>query len=78
MTKWHTYGVTMAAGVTSFTIDGRTWATVKSSGTPNVPMWLGMQAGVKDCAKSTGECLSASTPTSSSIQIDWVAHYKKT
>ena len=40
-------------------------------------MWIGMQAGVKDCTTSTGECLSAATPASSKISIDWLAHYQQ-
>jgi beta-glucanase (GH16 family) len=77
MTKWHTYGVTMSNGVISYTIDGRVWATVQSTAAmPTVPLWFGIQAGVKDCARSTGECLSTATPTSSTIWVDWVAHYK--
>jgi hypothetical protein len=76
MTKWHTYGVTMTAGKISYTLDGREWASVAMSG-PTKPMWLGIQTGVKNCAKSTGECLSASTPTTAKISVDWVAHYRK-
>jgi hypothetical protein len=77
MSKWHTYGVIIDGDVITFTIDGRVTSTTTNTATPRVPMWLGMQAGVKDCAKSTGECLSASTPSSSNITIDWVAHYAK-
>ena len=77
MTQWHTYGVVMEGDVMSFTLDGRVYASFAHAATPTMPMWIGMQAGVKDCSKSTGECLSSATPTSSSILIDWVAHYKK-
>jgi beta-glucanase (GH16 family) len=78
MTKWHTYGVVIGNGKVSFTLDGHAWGVVENSAaTPTVPMWLGIQAGVKNCAVSTGECLSAATPTSSSIMIDWVAHYRR-
>ncbi|MBA8793372.1 hypothetical protein FHX74_000977 [Friedmanniella endophytica] len=77
MTQWHTYGVIIGANQIDYTIDGRVWGTVQTENTPKVPMWLGVQAGVKDCARSTGECLSSATPTSSNISIDWIAHYKQ-
>jgi hypothetical protein len=77
MTKWHTYGVIITSGRIGYTIDGREWASVNTSAAPTVPMWLGIQTGVKNCAQSTGECLSASTPTSAKISVDWVAHYRK-
>jgi beta-glucanase (GH16 family) len=77
MTKWHTYGVETSSGRITFSIDGRAWGTIRNSAAPKIPMWIGMQTGVKDCTKSTGECLSRATPKSSAILIDWVAHYKK-
>lgn len=77
MTKWHTYGVIIDGDVIEFTVDGRTWGTVTHENTPRIPMWIGMQAGVKDCAQSTGECLSDATPMSSNISVDWIAHYEK-
>lgn len=78
MTKWHIYGVSVTNSEIDYLIDGKIWAKVKTSHTPRVPMWLGVQAGVKDCRHSTGECLSATTPKSSAISIDWVAHYRRT
>jgi hypothetical protein len=78
MAVWHTYGVTITSGRIAFTLDGRETGVINNTATPEIPMWIGMQAGVKDCAKSTGECLSAATPASSKISIDWVAHYQAT
>jgi len=75
--QWHTYGVVMDEGSISYTVDGRVWATVQTSAVTSKPMWIGFQTGVKDCAKSTGECLDASTPASSDISVDWVAHYRR-
>jgi len=77
LTQWHTYGVVINGDVIEFTLDGRVWGKIEHAATPRVPMWLGLQAGVKDCARSTGECLSARTPVSSNISVDWVAHYEK-
>ncbi|MBA8792639.1 beta-glucanase (GH16 family) [Friedmanniella endophytica] len=77
MTKWHTYGVILGDNTIEYTIDGRTWATVTTPHVPKVPMWLGVQSGVKDCAITTGECLSPDTPKDSAISIDWIAHYKQ-
>ena len=77
MKVWHTYGVVMSSNRISYTIDGREWASVTTSAVPTMPMWFGMQAAVKNCAKSTGECLSSATPTSANIHVDWVAHYRK-
>jgi len=77
MSKWHTYGVTVTPGKIVFTLDGPQTSVIKSTATPKIPMWIGLQAGVKDCKKSTGECLSSKTPSSSKISIDWIAHYKK-
>ena len=77
MSVWHTYGVILSDGLITYTLDGRAWASVASSVVPTVPMWLGFQAGVKDCARSTGECLTSATPTSANISIDWVAHYRR-
>ncbi|MBA8792638.1 beta-glucanase (GH16 family) [Friedmanniella endophytica] len=77
MTKWHTYGVILSTNKIQYTIDGKVWATVKTKNSPKVPMWLGIQAGVKDCRVSTGQCLSKKTPKSAAISIDWVAHYRR-
>ena len=78
MSKWHTYGVNVTSGRIAFTLDGRVTSVIKNKATPKVPMWIGLQAGVKNCKKSTGECLSSRTPSSSKISVDWIAHYKKT
>ncbi len=77
MTVWHTYGVVISGDVITYTLDGRPFASVTNAAAPRMPMWFGLQAGVKDCAKSTGECLSAATPLSSVITVDWVAHYRQ-
>jgi len=79
MSQWHTYGVVLSSGKLQFTIDGVVWATMLNSASPRIPMWLGLQAGVKACPGSTGECVSSSqTPKDSKIYIDWVAHWKAT
>jgi hypothetical protein len=77
MSKWHTYGVTLSDGLVEFTVDGRVWSRIENPNSPTVPMWIGLQAGVKKCTEISGECLSPATPSASTIQVDWVAHYKK-
>lgn len=78
MTKWHTYGVVFSGDVITYTLDGVEWGAITNPQSPRMPMWIGLQAGVKDCAKSTGECLSEATPDSAGITVDWVAHYQRT
>ena len=75
MTQWHTYGVILSDDKVEFTVDGSVWTTIDNHGSPRIPMWLGLQAGAKHCAGSTGECLSSSTPKDSQITIDWAAHW---
>lgn len=77
MSTWHTYGVIISDGSIQYTLDGNVWGSVLTDQAPTVPMWLGVQAGVKDCAASTGECLSDQTPLDSAISIDWIAHYQR-
>ncbi len=75
MTKWHTYGAILKGTKLSFTIDGVVTNSFTTAGVPNIPMWFAVQAGAKNCAVSTGECTTSSTPLDSHIYIDWVAHY---
>jgi len=75
MTKWHTYGVILSDNKIQFTIDGGVWTTINNSASPRVPMWLGMQTGVKACPTDIGECVGPATPTDSNVYIDWVAHW---
>ncbi len=78
VTQWHTYGVIMQDNLTQFTIDGKIWTTIDNAGTPQVPMWIGLQAGAKKCPTSFGECVSSRTPDDSRIYIDWVGHWSQT
>ena len=43
-TQYHTAGVIWEPGVVTFTLDGRTWATVTDARVPAVPMHLAIQA----------------------------------
>lgn len=85
--EWHTYGAIMdgANNRIIFTIDGDTVTGVLN----NVPvtdkrMWFGMQTGAMDPNGSArdyetvdGGVPNSKTPSSSEIEIDWVAHYRE-
>ena len=78
--EWHTYGAYFEGDSVVFTIDGDNITGVLK----NVPvttkrMWMGFQTGAMDPNGSAKayETVDASTPTSSEIQIDWVAHYHR-
>ncbi len=79
MTVWHTYGVIMAANSITYTIDSQGWASFTSSNLPITNMWIGLQTGAMSCPSSyecvAGNVPSALTPATSSIYVDWVAHY---
>jgi beta-glucanase (GH16 family) len=76
--EWHTYGVIMEDNRITFTVDGDNVTGVLD----NVPvtskrLWLGMQTGAMDPNGEARayETVDSSTPSTSEIQIDWVAHY---
>jgi beta-glucanase (GH16 family) len=74
MTAWHTYGVSWHAGEVVYTLDGKTWATVKTPFVPQIPMALDIQSN----ADSTGQVRpDTSTPPYSGVQIDWVVGYAR-
>lgn len=76
MSQWHTYGVILSGNTISYTLDGAVWGSFSTYGVPKIPMWFALQAGAKNCAQSTGECTTTATPVDSSIDVDWVAHYR--
>jgi len=75
LSQWHTYGVIMYKDTLSYTIDGRIWFQLQSYGVPKVPMWMGLQTNAKPCDGVNLECVTAATPRTSSVHIDWAAHY---
>ncbi|MDN5725337.1 MAG: glycoside hydrolase family 16 protein [Propionibacteriales bacterium] len=85
MTQWHTYGVIMESDRLTYTFDGEPWATVDVAVT-TTPLWIGFQTGAIDPKAVeaqwfeggvTGGVPNAETPADATIQIDWVAHYRK-
>lgn len=74
-TKWKTIGVRWSPGKLTYTLNGKPWATVKHRGVPNVDMVLALQSAT--ACNPWHKCPDRSTPKRSSIDIDWVAAYKK-
>ena len=79
MTNWHTYGVIMQSGKITYTMDGTAWASFASSNVPTKKMWFGIQTAARRCPDKyecvPGNVPNSQTPSSSTIQVDWVAHY---
>ncbi len=85
MSGWHTYGVYFEGKKLVYTFDGKPWATIENDAVTSKAMWLGMQTAAMDpngSAKQSetvdGGVPNASTPAVNEIQVDWVAHYKRT
>lgn len=85
MTQWHTYGVIMEPGRLTYTFDGEPWATVDVDVT-TTRMWIGFQCGAIDPNAPEAQWFEGGvpggvpnqlTPADSTIEIDWVAHYRK-
>ncbi len=82
MSDWHTYGVIVGATTITYTIDGKTWATVTNPSVSTKKFWIGFQCGAMDPNGSAKQYETVDngvpgplTPAISDIQIDWVAHY---
>jgi beta-glucanase (GH16 family) len=76
--EWHTYGVILEDDRVTFTIDGdHVTGVIDDVPVTDKRMWLGFQTGAMDPDGEARayETIDASTPWSSEIQIDWVAHY---
>jgi beta-glucanase (GH16 family) len=69
-TRWHVMGVEWTRLV--YTLDGRPWAAVRSSGVPSRPMELDLQASTGTCGDRFQACPDASTPARVDFQIDRV------
>ena len=74
LTQWHTWGVIVTRKTITYTLDGKTWATMVNH--EHVAMHLALQQQVWAC-NNTAErtCPSSSTPSEVDFQIDWVAVY---
>jgi len=76
--EWHTWGVTWRPGVIGYTLDGKTWATVRDSVqgvqigrpvVPTTPMHFGVQTTM---GTSTAAKPDATTPDEVTMHIDWI------
>ena len=76
--EWHTYGVILEENRVTFTVDGdNVTGVLDNVPVTNKRLWLGMQTGAMDPNGEARnyETVDGSTPSSSEIEIDWVAHY---
>lgn len=74
-TRWHTMGVEWTPRKLAYTIDGRVWARVRSSGVPRQRMELDLQAQAGTCGDKYAPCPDASTPRKVTLAVDWVRAY---
>ena len=73
LTQWHTWGVIVTPNTITYTLDGRTWATMPNQ--EQVPVDLAIQQQVWACSNQSEVCPSASTPPEVNLQVDWVVVY---
>jgi beta-glucanase (GH16 family) len=74
-TRWHTAGVEWTPGKLVYTLDGKSWGTVRSRHVPREPMELAMQAQAGTCGDRYAPCPDATTPAKGNMQVDWVRAY---
>jgi hypothetical protein len=75
LSQWHTLGVDWSPGRLDFTVDNIAWGTIKSPEVPSAPMNLAIQTEAGSCDQWM-TCIDATTPASTSLDVDWVAVYK--
>ncbi len=75
-TQWHTAGVEWEPGLLTYTMDGQPWATVASSEVPAIDMAFAVQLHGGGCSWSH-QCPVAGTPSSTRLEVDWVAVYQR-
>lgn len=71
-TRWHTMGVRWTPGKLVYTIDGRTWGTVRSRHVPDEKMELAMQAQAGTCGDEYAPCPDETTPDRVTLEVDTV------
>lgn len=74
--RWRTVGVDWQPGRLVYTLDGRPWATVRSSHVPTGPMDLALQLEAGR-GSAWSPAPSAATPAHVSLEVDWVVAYRK-
>ena len=75
-TRWHTMGVEWTPGRLVYTLDGRTWASVRSRYVPSERMELDIQSQAGTCGDRYAPCPDASTPSRVNLQVDRVSAYR--
>lgn len=73
--KWHVAGVEWTPGRLVYTLDGKQWGRVVSSGVPSQAMELDIQTQAGTCGESYAPCPTDATPSHVSLQVDWVVAY---
>jgi beta-glucanase (GH16 family) len=76
-TKWHVMGVEWTPTRVVYTLDGRPWASVRSSHVPKERMELDVQAQAGTCGDAFAPCPDATTPAHVDLQVDWVVAYAR-
>jgi beta-glucanase (GH16 family) len=75
--RWHTMGVEWTPRRLVYTLDGRSWARVRSRHVPAERMELDMQTQAGTCGDRWAPCPDASTPRRVDMQVAWVAAYAR-
>jgi beta-glucanase (GH16 family) len=74
-TQWHVLGVEWTPDTLAFTVDGRSWAVIRSSAVPHERMEMDLQTQAGTCGDQLAPCPDSSTPARVTAQISWVAAY---
>jgi beta-glucanase (GH16 family) len=74
-TRWHVLGVEWTPRRLVYTLDGRPWATVRSTHVPKRRMEMDIQAQAGTCGDRFAPCPDSSTPKHVRLQVDRVAAY---
>ena len=74
-TRWHVMGVRWTPRTLVYTIDGRSWATVRSPHVPAERMEFDMQTQAGTCGDRWAPCPDKRTPAKVTMEVDWVRVY---
>lgn len=72
LTQWHTVGVDWSPGQLRYTLDGDTWATVRSPLVPSAPLALALQTQAVCSTPGPAGCVETSTAPIQ-LDVDWVS-----
>lgn len=79
MTQWHTVSVVLEPGRITYLVDDEPWYVQDTPHVPDVPLWLGIQQTANvasgDPEQETRSFVGNATPTTSVLEVDWVARY---